>query len=312
MNWGIIGAGNIAQRFCVSLKNEKDSVLYAISGRNREKLESFSVKNPCKKIYIDYEEMLSDHEIDIVYLALPNSMHFEYAQKALMAKKAVLCEKPAVLSGKEMREIADTARENRTLFMEAMKPRFTPLYKELKQELNSGLIGKIRNIDTHIFFLRPNTPSHLDPIQGGIIADSGIYCASWYEDFCKGARVRRSYVTTYQGSSVYVRSEIDHNEAVCSVLEAGFDARRSSQATIFGDEGYVVIDDSHRPQKAFVCLNDKEVYTIERPYIYDDFYGEIHAMIECVKNGICDCQIMSLDASIGCHDLLDQIRESIV
>ena len=301
----------IAHRFCASLRNEKDSVLYAISGRNREKLETFAQKNPCEKIYTNYDEMLADPEIDAVYLALPNSLHCEYAIKALKAKKAVLCEKPAVLSKKEMEEVANAARENKTLFMEALKPRFTPLYRELKEKLDNGLIGTIRNIDTHIFFPRPDKPSHLDPIQGGIIRDSGIYCASWYEDFLKNAKVRRSFVTMYYKTNVYIRSELDCGNEISSVLEAGFDARRTSQATIYGDKGYVIVDNFHRPEKAIVCLNDETVYTIEKPYEYDDFYGEIHHAVECVKNGIYDSGIKSLDSSVNCHDLLDQIERSI-
>ena len=139
IRWGILGAGKIANRFADSLAKDPDSILYAVSGRSREKLEAFAAKHPCEKIYVSYDEMLDDGDIDAVYLSLPHVLHREWAVRALQKKKAVLCEKPAALNEAEMREIADCAMANDTLFMEAMKPRFVPAYGKLKQMIEDGV-----------------------------------------------------------------------------------------------------------------------------------------------------------------------------
>ena len=105
IRWGILGAGNIAHRFARSLQNEEDSILYAISGRSQEKLDVFQQEFPCEKTYVGHENMLNDDQVDAIYLALPHGMHKEWAIAALSRGIHVLCEKPAVLTEAEMKEI---------------------------------------------------------------------------------------------------------------------------------------------------------------------------------------------------------------
>ena len=107
IRWGILGAGRIADRFAASLELEDNCTLYAISGRNEEKLNAFKEKHPCEKVYLSHEEMLKDPDIDAVYVAVPHHMHKEWSIKALNAKKPVLCEKPAALNEQEVIEITE-------------------------------------------------------------------------------------------------------------------------------------------------------------------------------------------------------------
>ena len=130
VRFGILGAGNIANRFAASLGHEQHATLVAASCRSTQKAVEFLSKVPCDadaRAYGSYDELLGDDDVDAIYLALPHSLHKEWACKALRAGKAVLCEKPACLSANEMRGISQTAQDTRTLFMEAMKSRFVPL-----------------------------------------------------------------------------------------------------------------------------------------------------------------------------------------
>lgn len=103
IRWGILGAGKIAYRFASSLEQEADSVLAAISCRSQEKADRFAQAHPVEKIYIGYEKLLADPQIDAIYLALPHGLHEEWAIRAIQAGKAVLCEKPAALDAGQMR-----------------------------------------------------------------------------------------------------------------------------------------------------------------------------------------------------------------
>ena len=133
IRWGILGAGKIAFRFAKSLRNLNDCALYAISGRSEEKLHAFAQDFPCERIYLDYEDFLHDPDVDAIYLSLPHGLHYEWAVKALSAGKAVLCEKPAALNSDQVRRIKQCALKHGILFMEAMKTRFTPLYRQIKE-----------------------------------------------------------------------------------------------------------------------------------------------------------------------------------
>ena len=136
IRWGILGAGSIAHRFAAALERVEGAELVAISGRNAERLSAFAEKHRVDmgKCYASasdngwkaHERLLLDDDVDAVYIALPHGLHATWSCRALSAGKAVLCEKPAVLAGAQADEVARAARESGALFMEAMKPRFTP------------------------------------------------------------------------------------------------------------------------------------------------------------------------------------------
>ena len=134
VSWGILGAGNIAHRFAASLAHVEGARLVAASCRTLQKAETFLGEVPHEseaRAYAGHEALLADPDVDAIYLALPHEFHHDWAIRALRAGKAVLCEKPAMLNAQEMAEVADVARETGCLFMEAMKPRFVPLYAQI-------------------------------------------------------------------------------------------------------------------------------------------------------------------------------------
>jgi predicted dehydrogenase len=215
VNWGIIGAGNIAHRFSKALSYQKDSSLIAISGRSRERLTAFAKEFSVKRVYMSHEELLEDPQIDAVYVALPHDLHAVWTVRALRAQKAVLVEKPAALNASEVKEICTAASENRILFMEAQKARFTPLYRELKRRVEEGSCGKLIRVETSLCNEVPAAQlraagSYLyDPAAGGALLDCGTYCASLLEDFCGGGpRVIRQESRYQYGVDHYIRSEL--------------------------------------------------------------------------------------------------------
>lgn len=105
VKWGIIRLGNIAARFAKSLQKSNEGILYVIASRNLNKSRKFTKDFKAEKAYDNYEELLNDKNVDIVYIALPHDLHKEWAVNSLKKKKGVLCEKPVTLCAKEMIEI---------------------------------------------------------------------------------------------------------------------------------------------------------------------------------------------------------------
>lgn len=115
IRWGILGAGSIAQRFVAALARVEGAELVAISGRNAERLSAFAAKHRVDmgKCYASaddngwkaHECLLLDDDVDAVYIALPHGLHATWSCRALRAGKAVLCEKPAVLTGSQADEV---------------------------------------------------------------------------------------------------------------------------------------------------------------------------------------------------------------
>ena len=314
INFGIIGAGNIAHRFASSLNNLDNAKLYAISGRNIDKLNEFVEKFPCFKKYLSHDELLEDPDVDAVYISLPNFLHKEYSLKALRVHKAVLCEKPAMVNKEEMEEVKACAIDNNSLFMEAMKSRFTPAYIEITNIIKSGTIGEIKSIDTKISFNvmnDQNRPKHFsDPKTGGVLRDSGIYCASYYESFLKDEIVVDDVkVKYYQGSDINDVVLI-HSGNIRGKIEVAFDGPKEYYASIKGSKGEIIISNPHRPD-AYDLVVDGVLTCHNCPYIVDDFYGEIKHFCGLVENKKKESDIMSLDASLRMARLIDDIYKKM-
>ena len=103
VKWGIIGLGNIAFEFAKSFYNVNNADLIAVASTSHKKLakfkQEFDIKN--ENLYDDYEKLIEDQNIDIIYIALPNTFHFEWVLKNVEKNKNILVEKPAFLSLKE-------------------------------------------------------------------------------------------------------------------------------------------------------------------------------------------------------------------
>ena len=187
IRWGILGAGGIAHRFARALGHVEGARLVAISGRRPERLDAFAREFPVdgRRRYASVGDdgaaahlrLVDDPDVDAVYLALPHGMHEAWAVRLLRAGKAVLCEKPAVLSEREARAIAEVARETGSLFMEAMKPRFMPARERVLELIAQGELGRIESVDVaHRVEYGDQTGRYLlDPVQGGTLYDLGCY-----------------------------------------------------------------------------------------------------------------------------------------
>ena len=314
VRFGVLGAGNIAHRFCASLAHEDGAELVAVSCRTEQKARAFLAEVEHAeggRAYGSHEELLADGEVDAIYLALPHALHRDWAIAALRAGKAVLCEKPAMLSAAEMREVADGARGTGVLFMEAMKPRFVPLYQQVLDAVKQ--IGPLTRVEATLCndmlaAVEGSGSYHMTPGPGaGVLLDCGIYCASWLQEFGGGTpRLESITGAERDGINVYADARLDLG-GVAGRLECAFDRAKRRTATLVGAGGRIVVDELHRPQHAVVELEGQEPVVLDAPYEVDDFYSEIHHFVGLMKRGATESPIMPFDASIECAEIIDAV-----
>lgn len=142
MKLGILGTGKIVQAvlpFMPELKLPGSALL--ATKRSGERARALAKDYGIGQIFFDYEELLAS-DIDTVYVALPNHLHFEFAKKAVLAGKHVILEKPAAATSKELRNLADLAFEHKVYILEATNIHFMPAFKALKEDL--AKIGSLR------------------------------------------------------------------------------------------------------------------------------------------------------------------------
>lgn len=315
IRFGILGAGNIAHRFAASLAKVEGAELVAASRRTAEKAAAFLAEVPCApgaRAYGDHEALLADPEVDAIYLALPHDLHHAWALRALDAGKAVLCEKPAMLSEAEAAEVTAAARERGLLFMEAMKTRFVPLHPHVVDAV--GALGPVARVHaslcndalasyrTHDTYILGGGPG------SGVLLDCGIYCASWLDELLPGEiAVERVDTAFYEGSDVYVDAHMTIG-GVAAELECACDRARPRQLVVEGERGILTVDDLHRPQHAELRIAGEPTRDLDAPYEVDDFYGQITHFCALMRAGDIESPLMPHAATCRCARILDAIR----
>ena len=144
INLGVVGNGRIAKRFVKESKYVSGVNVDYVYGRNEEHIKNFAQDLDLNSYYTDYDEFLS--HVDAVYVAVPHTMHYEYAKKALLANKHVLCEKPITLSTEQTKELFKIANERNLILQEAIKTAYAPGFIRLISIAKSGVIGEIKDV----------------------------------------------------------------------------------------------------------------------------------------------------------------------
>ena len=152
IRWGIIGLGNIANKFATDLASIENAQLVAVASRNQQKAAEFAVRHNSKKAYNSYEKLAKDTEVDAVYIATPHSFHKAHALLCLQHKKAVLCEKPFAMNLQEVTEMIAVAKENNSLLMEALWTFFLPHFTYVLELVKNEKLGKPDAIDASATF----------------------------------------------------------------------------------------------------------------------------------------------------------------
>ena len=164
MKLGIIGSGMIVKDFLSFAHELSEIKLEAITARNIENLKELQNKYNIKNIYTDIDICLENKEIDTIYVAVPNYLHYTVAKKALEAGKNVICEKPFTLKYDEAAELFEIAEGKGLILMEAITNQYQKNYLDIQDNIDN--IGEIRLVECNFSQLS----SRYEAFKNGIIA----------------------------------------------------------------------------------------------------------------------------------------------
>lgn len=178
----IVGTSKISDEFAKAIQKVHGCELKAIYSRNFEKGLMFGKKYGIDNIIVDFEELCKREEVDMVYIASPNSLHYKQTLELLKSKKHVLCEKPMGISENEIEEMYRLAYENNVSLMEAMKNTFLPNFKSIEKNIYKigevrGFIGNFCQYSSRYDNLKEGELTNIfDPkFGGGAHLDIGVY-----------------------------------------------------------------------------------------------------------------------------------------
>ncbi len=188
IRFGILGFGNHASRVMAKAFQEAHSAsVGAIATRSRERAEEVQKAFPQATIYTDFNELLADRNLDAIYIALPNHLHFEWVIAALKCRKHVLCEKPLATHFEQAVVMKEAVEESGCKLAEGFMYRFHPQHAEVKRLLSRQMIGELRLLEVHLHYTLENRTDIRAMAQGGGgLLDVGCYgidCAHFlFED----------------------------------------------------------------------------------------------------------------------------------
>lgn len=316
IKWGILGAGNIANKFACGLQHVSNGELYAISSRSSIKADSFAEKFNISKKYNDYLEMLSDDEIDIVYIATSHSLHYKHVLMCLDNNKSVLCEKPFALNSKESLEMIKLAKKKNLFLMEAMWSWFFPAFIELKKLVNSGTIGDIKLIKADMGYIADKATDSFvlnKELGGGALLDIGVYTISFCQMFMEKP-IQIESIATLGEAGVDIQSSylMKYNNGVIASLFTSLVSNTNHSAVIYGSKGRIEIDNFFWKTNEFkLILNNS---TDNQIFSYNENVNRYNYEAEhvgcCLLEGKTQSPIYPFEKTMEVMEIMDNIRAS--
>ncbi|WP_010630767.1 Gfo/Idh/MocA family protein [Sporolactobacillus vineae] len=260
LNWAILGPGRIASEFADAV-HAAGKTIYAVGSRRLEHANDFAGKHHIEKAYGNYDEMLRDPAIDIVYLSTPHSNHYEYLMKCLENGKNVICEKAITVSTEQLRPVIQLAKEKHLFVVEAMTIFHMPLYQKLQEIVASGKIGKLKMVNVTFGSLKPYDPKsrffNMD-LAGGALLDIGTYALSFARFFLSSqpnqivTTVKKFETGADESSGIVLKNPDDQMGVITLTMRAKLPKR----GIVTGDKAFITVDNFPRAENATLTYPD--------------------------------------------------------
>ncbi|WP_372932579.1 Gfo/Idh/MocA family protein [Mariniphaga sediminis] len=313
-NWAVLGCGKIARKFSNDLKLLSNARLYAAASRDLKRAEQFAEELGFENAYGSYEEMVSDPNVDVVYIATPHSHHYEHTMLCLNNKKAVLCEKAFAINKREAEEMIACAQKNNTFLMEAFWTMFQPSFRKAMEIIQSGELGKLKIVRSDFAF---NAPFDLEKrlynisLGGGSLLDIGIYPVfAALTSLGKPEKIKTFADFSPTGSEETVNMIFKYKDGEMASLTSSFAGFSPTQTEYLCEKGYLILNARwFVPTHITVwkARGEMETFPSEHKEGTGYQYEAAHVM-ECLDAGKIESDKMTWQMSLDLIETLDRVR----
>lgn len=239
-NIGIIGSGRIANRFVPESKYVSGVNVIGVYNPKIESARVFAETHTLMLASDNFTDFLS--KVDAVYIASPHISHYEYAKKAILAQKHVLCEKPLVLKVDQIMELYQLAEENNVVLLEAVKTAYCPGFIHLISLVKSGTIGTIKDVEATFTKLVPETSRELsDKFSGGSMTELSSYVLlPILKIFGDNYKSLQFYSYYNQGVDLFTKGVMEYPNGTAS-FKVGLGVKSEGCLIISGTKGYAYV-----------------------------------------------------------------------
>ncbi len=313
MKIGILGAGNIAGTMAATLNEMEGVTCYAVGARDLERAQAFAKTYHFEKAYGSYEELVKDEEVELIYIATPHSHHYEHAKLCIHHGKAVLCEKAFTRNTKEAEEVLALAKEKNVFITEAIWTRYMPARKLLDEVLASGIIGKPAMLTANLGYSIAQKERIIRPeLAGGALLDIGIYPIN-FALMVFGTDIEKMTSTAVlSDTGVDLQNSITftYKTGEMAVLNSTTLAASDRQGIIYGDQGYIKIENINNCEGIFVFNKQHEcIQKVELPKKITGYEYQVRVAIEAMKAGKIECEEMPHEETLRVMQIMDTLRK---
>lgn len=302
VRWGVLGVAWVNQLTLPGLLAADNAELVAVASHDLERAKAEAARWGAPLAYEGYEALLSDPDIEAVYVPVPNAHHAKWTIRALEAGKHVLCEKPLAPSVTEVEAIIAAAHRADRLVLEALMYRFMPRWRRAMDLVADGTIGEPRVARLGLGFKQHFDGYNIrfDPnAAGGVTWDMGCYAVDMAQDLLPG-KISTVTATSWARPGEHVDTSAEailgFEEGRKALINVSFDYPNPfEQAEILGTEGWITMPGAGMRGEPYTRLlhhtYGDEIYldgvepVIESFPRGDAYRLEIEHLSDCIRTG---------------------------
>lgn len=235
--------------------------IYAVGNRTYSKAVDFAKKYGIEKVYDDYNDMFTDSDVDVIYITTPHNTHIEFMKKAIRNGKHILVEKSITLNSRELNEAMELAALHNVVIGEAMTIYHMPVYKKLKEILDSGRLGKVNLITMNFGSYKEynmNNRFFNRNLAGGAMLDIGVYALSFIRYFMteKPDKLLSQLKKAPTGVDEQAGLLLMNNDGQMATVMLSLHSKQPKRGMVSCEKGYIEIMEYPRAFEAVVTYTE--------------------------------------------------------
>lgn len=318
MKIGTIGTGFITDWVIGQMLEYEENTYEAIYSRKEETAHFLKEKYNVNRVYTDLNQMLSDKDIDTIYVASPNSMHARHAIMAMKAGKNVILEKPFASNVKECEELIKVSKETNQFLFEAITTVYNPNFFEIKRQIDN--IKPIRLVECNFSQYSRKYDAYLEgknpnvfttEFSGGALMDLNIYNVHYVVGLF-GMPNEVIYHSNLEENGIDISGVLimKYNSFIAT-LTASKNSIGTTFSQIQGENGSIYTEGpSSKVKNLDVTIRNKEQYTIDlqnRDSTHYFYTGEMMRIIKENDRKKCDEMLLH---SLNIMKVIDMAKKS--
>lgn len=316
MNLVVIGTSWITDMFISAALQTRQIRFLGTCSRSLARAEAMNIKFGGEKTYSDIDEVIADGDVDIVYIASPNSLHYPQTKKALFAGKHVISEKPIVSNTREIDDLIEISKTASGMLFEGITTLHMPGLEIIRQHLS--MLGKISIISTEFNtlsgkyqdYLQGNEPNELSlKFSGSTLVDLGIYNI-YFVMLLFGMPATVRYFANKGISGVDLSGAlIMQYEDKVAVAVVAKDNPGDNRTLIQGENGYIKVNGNVNALSAIEIVCKGERFEFFVPNYPNHMRHECEAMFDCMTRNDRQLMLEWLNLSRSVTEILDIARK---